>query len=341
MTFRIILGGQVMNKYHLSVLLMIALLIGCSSQTIQQTESDDAVYQTYGVHNSPDVSPCTHKDCVYPRPPGEPSNPIYPKYWISNWNMYVVSKNYTAFPPPYDGKPPEELQDGVDYKTSHGSTYYDSTWIDPDTGKQEGAMMEHYVDHCLPIFPINNNYTCSFISLGDTAFFIAGKERPNWMPEVCLFSKFNHPPRRDFIKHLPYSNSDSARIGAGGQGYSFWVDARNGNPIQVGVSPDRTKDGAIMFGYGFQKQGNNVRPQSFYFSGYPLPPANAPIVSQNYTDFREIKPNPEHTWDRVSDLDLNKLEKCQLFNPPKSTLLKLDSTELAPTWADIGRPSNP
>ena len=200
--------------------------------------------------------------------------------------------------------------------------------------------MEHYVDHCLPIFPIRNNYTCSFISLGDTAFFLAGKNRPSWMPEVCLFSKFNHPPRRDFIKHLPYSSGDSERIGAGGQGYSFWVDADNGKPIQVGVSPDRTDDGAIMFGYGFQKQGEKVLPQSFYFSGYPLTPANAPIVSQNYTDFKEIQPDPKHTWDLVSGLDINKLEKCQLFDPPEDKVLQLESGKRAPTWADIGRSKN-
>ena len=326
-----------MKKQYLLIIFLSLGVTGCFEKQKTLSDSDDAIYQTYGVHNSPDTSPCTNKDCVYQRKPGEPADPIYPKYWVSDWNMYVVSERYAEFPPPYDGKPPAGLKNGIDYKTSHGTTYYDSTWTDPNSGKQEGAMMEHYVDQCLPIFPIENNYTCSFISLGDTAFFIAGKGRPNWMPKICLFSKFNHPPRRDFIKHLPYSHEDSARIGDGGQGYSFWVDADSGEPIQVGVSPDKTEDGAIMFGYGFQKHGNKIQPQSFYFSGYPLPPANAPIVSQNYTDFQETKPNPIHTWDLVSDLDINKLDKCQLFDPPQAPNSTLSSTQKAPTWADIGR----
>jgi hypothetical protein len=38
------------------------------------------------------------------------------------------------------------------------------------------------------------------------------------------------------------------------QGYSFWVDHTTGKPIQVGVTPDRTKDGAVMFGYAFDRQ---------------------------------------------------------------------------------------
>ncbi|MFT6372819.1 MAG: hypothetical protein ACJAZT_001573 [Gammaproteobacteria bacterium] len=299
--------------------------------------ADDATYETYGVHNSPDVSPCASKNCVYKRGEGEPSDPIYPEYWISDWAMYVVSKNYEKFPPPYQGKPPVGLKEGLDYHTSYGTTYYDSTWKDPSSGKQEGAMMEHYVERCLPIFAIENSYTCSFISLGDTAFFIAGKGKPSWMPDICLFSNFNHPPRRNFIEHLPYSSGDSERIGDGGQAYSFWVDHKTGKPIQTGVVPGRTEDMAIMFGYGFQKIGGVVQPQSFYFSGYPLPPANAPIVSQNYTDFRSEQPDPEDTWALVSNLDPSSLEKCQLFNPPQALKMQLGEQQWAPTWADIGR----
>lgn len=298
---------------------------------------DDVVYQTYGVHNSSELSPCASRNCVYERTNDEPENPIYPEYWVSDWNMYVVSKNYADNPPPYQGKPPVTLTEGVDYTTSKGTSYYDSTWESPSTGKQEGAMMEHYEKRCLPIFPIKTNFTCSFISLGDTAFFLTYEEdRPVGMPPVCLFSKFNHSPRRDFIKHLPYSSSDSQRIGEGGQGYSFWVSASDGKPIQTGVSPDRTDDEAIMFGYGFQAVENTVRPQSFYFSGYPAPPANAPIVSQNYTDFRVEKPDPNETWGKVSGLDLNSLPECHLFEPLADEQIRT-SNKRAPTWSDIGR----
>lgn len=305
------------------------------------------VYATYGVHNPDSVSPCTYPDCTYPRRPGEPTNPEYPAFWTSHWNMYRVFQHSAEYPPPYDGKPPLPLKDGVDYQTSQGVTYYDSTW-----NLGQGAMMEHYEKFCLPIFPIANNFTCSFISLGDVAYFVTyDQDRPKGMPRVCLFSPENHPPRRDFISHLPYSAGDSARLGGKVQGYSFWIDAASGKPVQVGVSPDRTQDGDIMFGYGFWSTPafDPVRktlapyrqPQSFYFSGYPLAPANAPMVSQNYTDFAMVQPDPVQTWDQVAGLDPNTLPYCQLFNPPPSDNGGLQGAETpaakAPTWNDLGR----
>jgi hypothetical protein len=305
----------------------------------------DAVYQTYGVHNPPDKSPCVRPDCVYPREPDQPTDPRYPDYWSSHWTMFRVFHGYAEHPPPYDHAPPRALKPGRDYEVSKGATYYDSTWRGPSG---EGAMMERYEDRCLPIFPISNHFTCSFISLGDTAFFVTyDKDRPAGMPPVCLFSPLNHPPRPDFISHLPYSEGDSLRLRHGVQGYSFWIDAANGNPIQVGVSPDRTNDHAIMFGYAFASRPTRDRanrsakpyrhPQSFYFSGYPLPPADAPIVSQNYTDFAMIKPDPKATWDQVSGLDPKTLPACQLFNPPNAAAPAAAGAARAPTWGDIGR----
>jgi hypothetical protein len=247
--------------------------------------------------------------------------------------MYRVFGRYRDYPPPYRGRPPAPLREGTDYEVSYGASYYDSTWRGP-TG--EGAMMEHYEKRCLPIFPIPNNYTCSFISLGEVAFFVTyDQDRPAGMPPVCLFSPLNHPPRTDFVSHLPYSPGDSRRLGSGAQAYSFWVDPDSG-PVQTGASPDRTADGKILFGYAFAPNGGGVvQPQSFYFSGYPLTPPEAPIVSQNYTDFKETKPDPARTWDQVSGLDVSKLPPCQLFEPPQGAVLQ--AGKRAPTWADIGR----
>ena len=130
------------------------------------------------------------------------------------------------------------------------------------------------------------------------------------------------------------------------QGYSFWVAAGSGKPVQTGVSPDRTDDQAIMFGYAFDSAARPDRidrsakpyrhPQSFYFSGYPLEPANAPIVSQNYTNFAMIRPDPRKTWDLVSNLDPKTLPACQLFNPP-SDAATVANARRAPTWGDIKR----
>jgi hypothetical protein len=320
--------------------LAVAIVLGLSPLGSQ---AQQPVYPTYGVHNPPADSPCADPSCVYVRQPGQPTDPQYPEYWSSHWNMYRVFHGYAENPPPYDGAPPAALKPGVDYEVSHGATYYDSTWRGP-TG--EGAMMEHYEKRCLPIFPISNHYTCSFISLGDVAFFVTyDQDRPSGMPPVCLFSPVNHPPRRDFIRHLPYSPGDSARLGNRVQGYSFWIDHNSGKPIQAGVSPDRTSDQAIMFGYAFMSQPAPDRvdksaapyrhPQSFYFSGSTHAPPDGPIVSQNYTDFAMVKPDPKTTWDTVSKLDPKTLPPCQLFNPPAAAMGA--AAKRAPTWGDLGR----
>ena len=300
-----------------------------------------AVYPTYGVHNPPQYSPCECQDCLYSRGPGEPSDPLYPLYWSAKWTMYRVFNRYAEFPPPYDGKPPAPLEEGVDYQVSYGATYYDSTWRGPNG--EVGAMMEHYDEWSLPIFPISNHYTSSFISLGDNAYFLTyDQDRPKGMPPICLFSDLNHPPRRDFIKHLPYSAGDSERLGGRVQGYSFWTNPEpNKPPIQVGVSPDRTADKAVLFGYAFYSnwepdsadpQAAPYRhPQSFYFSGYPLSPADAPIVSQNYTEFSMTRPDPAKTWDLVTKFADGKEipQGCNLFGRSEKTAAR---NETAPTW---------
>jgi hypothetical protein len=192
-------------------------------------------------------------------------------------------------------------------------------------------MEEDYDKSCLPIFPMANNYSCSFISLGSTAFFVTYDDRPSWMPPVCLFSPRNPPPERDFIKHLPYSQQDSGRLDNRVQAYAFWI-GEDGKPMQTGVIPDRTLNRGILFGYAFDSQPTVDRrdktaapyrhPHSFYFSGMPympdVPLPNAPIISQNYTDFAMIKPERAATWAKVEELDPKSVPKCQLYNPPSS-----------------------
>lgn len=320
--------------------------------TAKKNADDKVVYSTYGAHNPPEFSNCEPKNCVAKREAGDPSDPVWPEHWSTKWTMYRVYNGYVENPPPYDGKPPAPLAEGKDYEASQGATYYDSTWASAD-GKAKGAMMEHYVKRCLPIFPLSNQYTCSFVSLGNTAYFLTYPEdRPKGMPACCLFSDYNHPPRRDFIKHLPYSKGDSERLGGKVQGYSFWVSAKTGAPVQTGVSPVRTADGDIMFGYGFHstatpdaadpKMEPYRHPQSFYFSGYPVEPANAPIVSQNFEGFSSAKPDPAQTWDQVARMCTGEVPRCQLFDPPDPQAQLTGTaapaairTPRAPTWGDI------
>ncbi len=62
------------------------------------------------------------------------------------------------------------------------------------------------------------------------------------------------------------------------------------------------------------------KPQSFYFSGVPYsektPLPNAPIVSQNFSNFAQIRPDPVKTWDLVAKMCVGPIPDCHLFNPP-------------------------
>jgi hypothetical protein len=301
------------------------------------------IYPTYGVHNPPRYSPCASPDCLYQRKPGEPSDPLFPLYWTAKWAMYRVFQNYAENPPPYDRKPPATLREGVDYEVSYGQSWYDSTWRGPNG--EESAMMEYYDGWSLPIFPMDNDFSSAFVSLGDKAYFLTfDKDRPKGMPPICQFSDLNHPPQRDFIKHLPYSLGDSQRLGGRIQGYSFWTnpDATK-PPIQVGASPDRTAEGALLFGYAFESEWRPDamdksaapyrHPQSFYFSGYPLTPPDAPMVSQNFFDFAMVKPDPAETWDLVAKLSGGEeiTPACHLFGASESS--DVGGKRMAPTWA--------
>ncbi|MEO8374467.1 MAG: hypothetical protein ABI471_04525 [Sphingomonas bacterium] len=329
-----------------ALLPIIGLLANCSGGSAPGNSSEtsieaggneadgNAVYSTYGVHNPPSASPCAKPDCSYAGDKGRPADPIYPAFWQSRWKMYRVFDNYANALPPYDGAP-KGLVAGKDYELSWGATYYDSTW---KGASGEGAMMEHYEKKCLPIFPgIPNTFTCSFISLGDVAFFLTYPEdRPKGMPPVCLFSPLNHPPRRDFITHLPYSAGDSAQLGKGAQAYSFWI-GQDGKPFQTGVKPDQTDNGGIMFGYAFAPVNGKLQPQSFYFSGFPLTPPDAPFVSQNYEGFAETRPDPAKTWNLVSKLDPKKLPACEVMNAPASAIGLKAGQKRPMSWFDIGK----
>jgi hypothetical protein len=257
------------------------------------------VYFTGGVHNDKDCVPASK--CIPKRQQGEPTDPLYPIWWSSDWIMYRVFNNADKFPPPY-ASPPQGLTP-ADYQVSTGATYYDSRYVPPDHDGS-GAMMEHYENFCLPIFPMKNDYSCSFVSLGNKAYFLRYDDRPPNTPQCCRFSPDNHPPRRDFIKHLPYSPVDSSHLGGTIQAYS--------------MTP-----GGILFGYSFyktpqpdsydQKAAPYRHPQSFYFAGYPVDPPDAPIVSQNYTSFRMQRPNPAETWDQVAKICPAKPGWCCLF----------------------------
>ncbi|WP_051287746.1 hypothetical protein [Photobacterium halotolerans] len=326
-------GGRIVRAFTVGVLSPGALAAIVMSSAVYAADNDDApdVYFTMGVHNDFGCQPASK--CLPQRQAGDPSDPQYPEYWISDWTMFRVFQNYANNPPPYTN-PPATLSP-QDYTVSYGTTYYDSTYR-PADGDGEGAMMEHYHKYCLPIFPIENNeYSCSFVSLGNKAYFLTYPEdRPADMPECCLFSPQNHPPRRDFIKHLPYSANRSALLNGSVQAYALTLQ---------GPEP-------ILFGYAFNKAlspdaatGEWYRhPQSFYFSG-DSQTAKAPIVSQNYTSFRKQRPQAADTWDKVGQMcTAQPLPKCQLFTyqeqQDNKALQAVPAKRGAGVWSDLKAP---
>jgi hypothetical protein len=294
-----------MNLSLLNRLLLLGLLF--CPWALAQADSgavplSRAVYFTSGVHNNAGCN-ASNGNCIAKRADSDPSDPFFPAYWTSEWTMYRVMRNYQRNPPPYSD-PPSTLSPS-DYTVSRGTSYYDSTYI-PADGDGFGAMMEHYEKYCLPIFPIkDNNYSCSFVSLGNKAYFLTyPQDRPKDMPACCMFSPMNHPPRQDFVKHLPYSPARSQHLGGSVQAYALDL-----------ASPQ----GPILFGFAFYKTASGHPPfrppQSFYFSG-DASIANAPIVSQNYRGFRRVQPDPRQTWAQVAAMCPSNPPPCQLFNPP-------------------------
>ena len=278
-------------------------------------------YYTGGVHNDVGCEP--REKCIYERASGEPGDPLYPVRWTSEWTMYRVFRSYDKYPPPYAAPPAGLTPDN--YEVSYGATYYDSTFIPADKDG-EGAMMEHYEKRCLPIFPHGNRYTCSFVSLGNKAYFLRYDDRPSGTPRCCQFSLQNHPPRRDFIKHLPYNAQQSGHLGGILQAYSRVVPPGIlfGYAFENTARPDNTDERAPAYRH----------PQSFFFSGQPTDPPNAPIVSQNYTNFRMQRPDPAGTWDRVGQLCSPEPEWCCLFatDCPRG---EPSATEPAAGWSTL------
>ena len=60
---------------------------------------------------------------------------------------------------------------------------------------------------------------------------------------------------------------------------------------------------AILFGYAFAPRGGALQPRASISRAIRCRPPDAPIVSQNYTDWAPTQPDPAQTWDQVSGLD--------------------------------------
>lgn len=119
--------GRLVRRPAWQALAMAVAVVCWASAGESAKHNDDPasrhLYYTGGVHNDIGCQP-TEK-CTYKREAGQPSDPLYPAWWTSQWTMYRVFKDYDKFPPPY-GLPPAGLT-ADDYEVSYGASYYDST----------------------------------------------------------------------------------------------------------------------------------------------------------------------------------------------------------------------
>jgi hypothetical protein len=114
----------------------------------------------------------------------------------------------------------------------------------------------------------------------------------------------NHPPKRDFVKHLRYDRNRSSLLDYSVQAYSNLKIDQDG----------------ILFGYAFYSDATSdfyntslppyKHPQSFYFSGDP---DFAPMVTQNFMNFRAERPRNQ-VWQEVIEKCPPQPEWCCLFD---------------------------
>ena len=115
--------------------------------------------------------------------------PPLPEYWSAEAIQYISDPN---IPPPFtntSGVPPRPRTEGRLHSV------YD--W-------SRRAMIEHYLDACVPIFPRGDTFECTFLNVNDTAFLITYDDsRPPWLPTpCCVFRRPHHPPTPTFLDDL-------------------------------------------------------------------------------------------------------------------------------------------
>ncbi|CAA0100207.1 Uncharacterised protein [BD1-7 clade bacterium] len=284
---------------------------GAGFSGIESLETEDAnfnrhIYPTGGIHND---KGCGESPCLFLRPAQAPEDPIFPDWWTTEWTMYRVHSNYQNNPPPYTS-PPERLKSD-DFESSTGKSWYDSTYVPrhhDGTRSNFGAFMQHFEKKCLPLFKGSNDYSCSFVSLGNKTYLIRYDDRPDETPKCCLFSPMNHPPRLDFVKHLEYDIRRSQMLGGTVDVYTRLFGKKAESLLGYVFEKESRPD-------SFDERAEPYRhPHSMFFTGSTAKPVpDAPIVSINYNNFRMEKPAPSETWDIVGKTCPKKPEWCCLY----------------------------
>jgi hypothetical protein len=196
---------------------------------------------------------------------GQQIAPIWPSYFTYQWTMAHIYDDIQL--PPYSTIPT------VNTTVGRGRTYYD--WSLP-------AMIEYYYDICIPIFEAtNNNFTCNFLNVNNTAFLVVTDPRATGRPPCCIFGKPWSPPAPDFLQK-------AAEVKYNGTGVFY------NRPVLWWVLDD-PQDPAGPFGYSFfedtcqpsSSNGNiTCTPSQFFFR------ATTGFASQFFDNYKVEKPNP-------------------------------------------------
>ena len=194
--------------------------------------------------------------------------PSLPEFFISEGIQYVSSANTS---PPF----PKNNVPDPPYSAGRMKSFYD--W-------SKRAMVEHYLDECVPIFPQmtkGERFECTFLNINETSYLITYADtRPSWMPSCCLFEKTFHPPSRHFLENLEASMlSDRSRVN--GKPSAWWVV-----PIEPPTGP---------FFYAWNLPLRNGTNESQVYATFDFPGIDS-WVTQNFVNVKRDKRPPEDTW---------------------------------------------
>eukprot|EP00757_Euglenozoa_sp_SAG-D1_P023649 gene23649-9852_t len=194
--------------------------------------------------------------------------PLLPEFFVMNGIQYLSSENVH---PPY----PHDNVPDPPYTAGRMKTFYD--W-------SKRAMIEHYLDECVPIFPQmasgDPGFECMFLNVNETSFLITYKAtRPKWMPPCCVFGKPFHPPTRNFLESVNKTTLSHTSVVNGKESVWWRVD------IEPPTGP---------FYYAWNLPLRNGKSESQVYATFDFPGIRS-WVTQNFFNVTLEQP-PAETW---------------------------------------------
>eukprot|EP00051_Salpingoeca_urceolata_P010707 m.131492 g.131492 ORF g.131492 m.131492 type:complete len:252 (-) comp16820_c0_seq5:1658-2413(-) len=203
-------------------------------------------------------------------------NPVLPQFFIANMTQRAA---FASSGPPYAGGVPDPP-----FLAGRAVSYYD--W-------SREAMVEHYIDTCVPIFAPNASWSCTFQNVGGAAYLITYDDRPAGRSPCCLFGKPWHPPRPTFLRSdVNASLTDTTQFGCGTTANWYKID------IPPPTGP---------FFYAFDASVPTTKEQVYLAFDFPAYPGGWAV--QNFHDVRIERPDPS-IWELPESCKVPNLPDC-------------------------------